>query len=148
MADKCKKCGGVVFARFADLTGGLCPRCAGETSDQAKPIPEKVRRIVTDRRIPIGFDVAKPQSASSYHGQNARASLTQPAQEAKPKTPSSYHVSETAEPETRSESYSVNIGVHVTPTMMEQLRNAAQLRLASVPELIREAIRALLTSES
>jgi hypothetical protein len=148
MADKCKKCGALVFARFADLTGGLCPRCASETSDQAKPIPEKVKRIVNDKRDPIGFDVAKPQAGSSYHRRNPRASLTQSTHAAQPETPSSYHAGETAKPETRSESYSVNIGVHVTPTMMEQLRNAAQHRLASVPDIIREAIRALLASES
>lgn len=148
MADTCKKCGAVVFARFADLTGGLCPRCASETSDQAKPIPEKVRRIVADKRTAIGFDEAKPETPSSYHRRNPRASLTQSAEQAKPETPSSYHRGEMAKPETPGESYSVNIGVRVTPTMMEQLQNLAQVKLASVPDLIREAIRALLAGES
>jgi hypothetical protein len=152
MADKCKKCGALVFARFSDLTGGLCPRCAGESGDQTKPIPEKIKRIASDlklaKRNPIGFDVTQPQAASSEHGRKGDVHLTGTGDQAKPTSVSSEHVGRIAEPETTSESLSEHIGFRITPTMDEQLRNAAQLRSSSVPDLIREAIRALLASES
>jgi hypothetical protein len=152
MADKCKKCGALVFARFADLTGSLCPKCAGETSDQGQAVPEKVKRIVTDlkaaKRNPIGFDMAKREIASSEHERNGDVHLMQTAQQAKRETTPSEHVGKTEKPETRSESLSEHIGFRVTPTMDEQLRNLAQVKSTSVPDLIRKAIRALLIDES
>jgi len=144
MADKCRKCGAPIVARFADLTGGLCTACAHQATTPGQEIPAKVKRIAAtpkDMR-------AKPQAESSEHGGNGSASLTGPTEQAPRVTASSYHRDSVAQAETVSESYSVNIGLRVTPSMMEQLQNAAQIKLASIPDLIREAIRALLAGES
>jgi hypothetical protein len=107
-----------------------------------------VSDLKATKRIPIGFDVAKPQAASSEHGRNGDVHLTGTGKQANPTTPSSEHAGGTAKPETQSESLSEHIGFRVTLSMDGQLRNLAQLTSTSIPDLIREAIRALLASKS
>ena len=144
MASTCKKCGAPIVARFAELTGGLCTMCAHRATTPGQEIPANVKRIATT----LGTTRAKPQAESSEHDGNGRDSLRGPTEQAAHAATSSYHCEEVAQAETVSESYTESIGLRVTPSMMEQLRNTAQLKLSSVPDLIRQAIQELLASES
>ena len=148
MAEKCKRCGAPIFARFADLTGGLCTACAREKTAAGDTDPAKLRAIVDTGDTPQAKRQAKPQAESSEHGRKPHVHKAESTRQAKPRTPSSEHASETAKPETPSESISEHIGFRVTPTMMEQLRNAVQLKSTPLPDILRQAIAAYLAGES
>ena len=143
MADKCKRCGAPIVARFADLTGGLCTACARKATDLGETDPAKLRRIVDAGDA----GQEKPAATSSGHRRNVDAHTIQPEHQAKRETVSSGHTGETATPETPGESYSEHLTFRLTPSMLQKINNAVGVKWTSVPDLIREAIRALLASE-